>query len=52
MTKVLVTGGSGLVGRNLCKRLQEKGYVGGSIFLIMGILLIISFCGQTKEKSL
>lgn len=26
MTTVLITGGTGLVGRHLCKRLQEKGY--------------------------
>ncbi len=26
MTTVLITGGTGLVGRQLCKRLQEKGY--------------------------
>lgn len=26
MAKVLITGGTGLIGRNLCRRLQEKGY--------------------------
>lgn len=26
MTNILITGGTGLVGRHLCKRLQEKGY--------------------------
>lgn len=26
MTKVLITGGSGLIGKHLCKLLQEKGY--------------------------
>ncbi len=26
MTRVLITGGTGLVGKHLCKRLQEKGY--------------------------
>ena len=26
MAKVLITGGTGLVGRHLCKKLQEKGY--------------------------